>query len=185
MCIYARGTTTWSERELFYYGCCFLLYALIIAAHNLTEVLRSHNDENRIPHPKNYIDISIKVYLQKKQQIQIKVQYILKTSLYRTISQKLPWNVYSYFYVCVYISSSLSFFIFLYVYIHTHTRVHIHTYIHPPLCSLNISMSALLNEAKNGTGLGGCFDNHLVKNRSFTPALSSAVNPHQCKYHVA
>lgn len=41
--------------------------------------------------------ISIKVYLQKQQRIKIKVQYILKTFLYKTISQKLPWNIFSYF----------------------------------------------------------------------------------------
>lgn len=132
-CVYTHGAPPRGQKgNCFYYACCFLLYALIIAAHNLTEVLRSHNDEDRIPHPKNYIDISIKVYLQKNQQIQIKVQYILKTSLYRTISQKLPWNVYSYFYVCVYILSSLSFFFFMYIYTHTHTHVciYIHIYTH-------------------------------------------------------
>lgn len=41
--------------------------------------------------------VSIKVYLQKQQRIKIKVQYIRKPFLYKTISQKLPWNIFPYF----------------------------------------------------------------------------------------
>lgn len=77
--IWSNPTTVWLHVQCVYMGAAppcgqignrvfivvfFLLYTLTVAD-ILTNVLWRHNNEERKTHLKNYIDISIKVYLQK------------------------------------------------------------------------------------------------------------------------